>query len=308
MATEAPRLVVFGTLNVDLIWHVATLPRPGQTVLALATERQFGGKGANQAVAAARQGVAVALVGALGDDGYGAAYREHLAREGIDARAVAGIAGASTGTAHVYVDRQGENLIVVDSGANARVDASTLDAVLPGAAGLLVTLEAGVAAGVEALQRAYAAGVRTLLNASPVCGEFPWGEVPVDTVIVNEHECAEIFGSAPDLLSRAAETERAALLRTRGMRHLVVTRGAQSTVRIAADRTVDEVPTLAVTPRDTVGAGDTFAGALAAQLAEGQPWAEALRHANIAAALSTLARGAQSAMPSRADVEARKRP
>lgn len=303
-AAGAGRVVVFGTLNVDLVWQVAVLPRPGETVVARATERQFGGKGANQAVAAARQGAPVALVGAVGDDAAGRDYRALLAREGIAAGSVTTVPGVATGTAHVYVDARGENLIVVDPGANARIAPAALRTVLPGAAVLLVQLEAGAAAGAEALRIAAACGVPALLNASPVPAEFPWGEFPVEAAIVNEHEAAAIFGRSPDAWERLAPAERAEVVAERGLRQLVITRGAEPTVHVAPDGALTAVPTLAVQPRDTVGAGDTFAGALAAELARGADWPGALRRANVAAALATLAVGAQAAMPTRAAVDA----
>jgi ribokinase len=310
-AAGAGRVVVFGTLNVDLVWQVAALPRPGETVVARATERQFGGKGANQAVAAARQGAAVTLVGAVGDDAAGRDYRALLAREGIAADSVATVPGVATGTAHVYVDARGENLIVVDPGANARIAPAALRAVLPGAAVLLVQLEAGAAAGAEALRIAAACGVPALLNASPVPADFPWGDFPVEAAIVNEPECRAIFGQTPEELAALAAPERRARLRAKRVAHLVATQGAAPTLHFSADAgggdgpaEVGRVPTLAVVPRDTVGAGDTFAGTLAARRAAGWAWPEALRHANAAAALATLALGAQAAMPTRAAVDA----
>jgi ribokinase len=129
-----------------------------------------------------------------------------------------------------------------------------------------------------------------LLNPSPIASDFPWGEIAIDTVIVNERECAEIFGSP----------EPAALI-GRSVRHLVVTRGAAPTLLVSATG-VQAVPTYPVEPRDTVGAGDTFAGVVAACLAEKAEWGDALRLANVAAALSTLAPGAQTAIPRRMDV------
>lgn len=296
------RVAVVGTLNVDLVWQVASLPAPGQTVLATATERQFGGKGANQAVAAARQGAQVTLVGAVGDDAEGRAYREHLVREGIDPAYVVAVPSVATGTAHVYVDARGENLIVVDQGANARVAVADLAALLPQVDVLLVQLECALPAAVEALRLAEAAGVRAVLNASPVNAAFPWGRHEIDTVIVNEHECAECFGQAPEALRMLSASVRDELLSSRKVRHLVVTQGSAPTLHFTTD-TSHEVPAFPVQPRDTVGAGDTFAGALAAQLAEGCDWPEALRHANIAGALSTLALGAQAAMPTRQQVD-----
>lgn len=299
---EGGRVAVVGTLNVDVVWQVATLPRPGETVLATSTQRQFGGKGANQAVAAARQGARVRLVGAVGDDADGRAYREHLLREGIDVAVVRAIAGIATGTAHVYVDARGENLIVVDQGANAHIDTSALGEALRGVDVLLVQLECALPTAVGALRMAAAQGVSTVLNASPVHAAFPWGEFEIGTVIVNEHECAEGFGHDAAALMRMTSKQRGDFLAERNLRHLVVTQGAEPTLHFFADE-VEVVPTLAVQPRDTVGAGDTFAGALTARLAEGCEWPAALRHANAAAALSTLALGAQAAMPTRAEVE-----
>ncbi len=297
------RVGVVGTLNVDLVWQVAALPRPGQTVLAHTTDRQFGGKGANQAVSAARQGARVTLVGAVGDDADGRAYREHLGREKIDATFVAAVPQAITGSAHVYVDARGENLIVVDQGANAHLDVARLSEILPRIDALLVQLECPLSAAVNALRSAASAGVRTVLNASPINAAFPWGEIALDTVIVNEHECAECFRHSPIELLALSPGALRVLLAGLKIQHLVVTRGAQSTLHLAGD-SIEEVPTFRVVPRDTVGAGDMFAGALAAQLAENHPWSDALWHANVAAALSTLAVGAQTAMPARQVVEA----
>lgn len=303
----AARVVVVGTLNVDLVWQVPAIPRPGQTIVAEKVTRQFGGKGANQAVAAARQGARVALVGAVGDDSDGRAYREHLCREGIDAGAVATIPGVATGTAHVYVyvDSCGENLIVVDRGANARLDVAPLAELLAASDALVVQLECALSAAVEALRLASAAGVRSILNASPAQPDFPWGRHVIDTVIVNEHECVDCFQRSPAELAALSDRARQDFLHERRMSHLVITQGAEATLLLSTTA-VRREPTHPVTPRDTVGAGDTFAGALAAQLAAGFVWERALPHANIAAALSTLALGAQAAMPTLAAVEAAK--
>lgn len=308
IGSEGPtaRVVVVGTLNVDLVWQVPALPRPGQTIVADKVERQFGGKGANQAVAAARQGARVTLVGAVADDAEGRAYREHLQREGLDVGAITTIPGVATGTAHVYVDARGENLIVVDRGANARLDVAPLAELLAESDALVVQLECALPAAVEALRLAAAAGVRSILNASPTQPDFPWGRHAIDTVIVNEHECLDCFQRSPAELAALSDQARQDFLRERRVSHLVITQGADVTLLLSTTA-VRRVPTYPVTPRDTVGAGDTFAGALAAQLAAGFVWERALRHANIAAALSTLALGAQAAMPTLAEVEAAKR-
>ncbi len=302
-----PSVVVVGTLNVDFVWMVSALPRAGQTIIADATQREFGGKGANQAVAAVRQGARVTLIGAVGDDAEGRQYREHLVREGIREAHVLNTGRFATGAAHVYVDPQGENLIVVDRGANQGLDAgavrSAFGQIRERIDVVLTQLECPLEATMAALRLAGERGGRTLLNASPSNPRFPWGEVAIDTVIVNEHECGDCFGHAPAELWALAATARGELLRARGVRHIVVTQGAEPTLLMAEDLRL-AVPTHPVVPRDTVGAGDMFAGTLAAELASGREWEAALRHANVAAALSTLALGAQAAMPTRAAVEA----
>ncbi len=285
-----------GSLNVDRLWRVARLPRAGETVLAGETRLEFGGKGANQAVAAARHGAKVAMVGAIGDDADGVSYRAHLDREGIRGEWVATLSGVPTGAAFICVDARGENQIIVDRGANGRLTAAAVEralaALLPATDVLLVGLECTRDVAFAALRAAAAADVRSVFNPSPVAPDFPWGDVPIDTVIVNEHECAEIFGAPGP-----------AALVQRGVRHLVVTQGAEPTLLVTAAG-VRAVATYPVTPRDTVGAGDTFAGTLAARLAEGAEWDLALRCANVAAALSTLGSGAQTPIPRRAEVAA----
>jgi ribokinase len=303
---HAGRIVVVGTLNIDVLWRVSELPRAGETVLAKSERRAFGGKGANQAVAAARQGVDVALVGAVGDDTDGRVYRQHLTTEGIRHREVATISGIPTGSAQIFVDDEAENMIVVDPGANGRLTshlvAKAFKTISGRVAVVSVQLECPLGAAVEALRRGRRIGARTLLNPSPVNPEFPWGRQLIDGVVVNEHECRAIFDRPPAQLPRLERASRQALLRAHGVRHLIVTRGSAPTLLIS-DTEVLVVPTLAVTPRDTVGAGDTFAGTLAARLAADESWGDAVRHANIAAALSTLRLGAQATMPTRAAVE-----
>lgn len=299
-------VAVVGTLNVDFIWQVPELPRPGHTVLATGAQREFGGKGANQAVAAARHGARVSMIGNVGDDAEGGHYRKHLQHEGIDPAGVAPVPGVPTGSAQVVVNAAAENLIVVHAGANGRLDAAAvttaLDRMRPPPDVVVTQLESPLAAAIAALRWTAQHGVRSVLNASPVREDFPWGRQPLDVVVVNEHECAACFGHAPGELTGLAAAARAALLRTRGVRHLIVTQGSEPTLLFSESEMLS-VPTHAVQPRDTVGAGDTFAGVLATRLAEGAGWNETLRHANVAAALSTLAPGAQTAMPTRAVVE-----
>lgn len=299
------RIVVLGSLNIDRIWTVAQLPSRGQTVLAQSTRTEFGGKGANQAVAAARQGAQVALMGMVGADGDGQRYRAHLGELRIDTSAVLVHAEAATGSAHVYVDGAGENLIVVDSGANWQFDRGLIMDVLPPLLAqseiLLLQLETPLPVVHEGLHQAATCGVRSVLNASPYNPAFQWG-TPIDTVIMNEHECREFFRQTPAELQALPDKGLGAFLRQYGLTNLIITQGSRPTLRFSADGVL-QMPTYRVEPKDTVGAGDTFAGVLAVQLAEKEAWKEAIWRANIAAALSTLAPGAQSAMPTRDRVD-----
>ncbi len=303
---SAGRVIVVGSLNVDLIWSVPRLPLPGQTLVADAVKSEFGGKGANQAVAAARFGAQVAIVGAVGCDTEGPRYLAHLQRERIDTTWIATIDDAATGAAHVYVNSAGENSIVINPGANARVKrvqvATALETLLPTADAVLIQQECPVETVLLSIELAARHGVRSILNASPVNAAFPWGTHPIGIVIVNEHECSECFGRNPTQFQHLSQTERGLLLNTFAVSDVVITQGRQPTLHFSADA-MQVVPTHPVVPVDTVGAGDTFSGVLAARLALNSSWDTALAYANVAAALSTLASGAQTAMPTQSEVD-----
>ena len=304
-SSSPPRVVVVGSLNLDLIARVERLPAAGETVPASGLLRRFGGKGANQAVAAARQGAAVTMIGCVGDDADGATYRKHLAHtEGINVRAIRTMPRAPTGTALIAVDRRGQNCIVVVAGANARLTTAAVRkqaAIIRRADALLAQLEVPLPAVLEAMRIAHAAGVPVVFNPSPLRAEFPWGRVALHTVIVNELEARQIFGRSVGNLARTAPAWRRALARRR-ITQLLVTRGAQSTLCLTAEQCF-AVPTLRVRPVDTVGAGDTFAGTFTARLAEGCELEEAVALANCAGALATLKPGAQEAMPTRSETQ-----
>lgn len=298
---NSPRVVVVGSLNLDLIAQVERLPKAGETVSASGLLRRFGGKGANQAVAAARQGAAVMLIGCVGGDADGAAYREHLARhEHINIRAIRTLPRTPTGTALIAVDRRGQNNIVVVAGANAKLAAAAVRAhasQIRRARALLVQLEVPLPAVLEAMRIANAAGVPIVFNPSPLRTDFPWGRVALHTVIVNELEARQIFGCPVGKLTRDFTVWRQKLTEQQ-IAHLLVTRGAQPTLCLTKEKHFT-VPTLSVRPVDTVGAGDAFAGTFTARLAEGCALEAAVALANCAGALTTLKSGAQEAMPSR---------
>jgi len=297
------RVVVVGSVNVDLVVSVGRLPRAGETVAGGTFARHGGGKGANQAVAAARLGARVAIVGAVGADELGEEALAELAGEGIDVDHVTRLDGVATGVAAIVVDESGENQIAVASGANAELDAAAVERALaallsqggsdpPGAVLLVNEVpEAAVAAGLRA---ASSTGWLVVLNPAPA---RPAGADLGGVILTpNADEARELTGEE-DVEAAArvlAERTGAAVLVTLGADGALLLDGGEAQ-RLTAPP-VDVV--------DTTGAGDTVNGALAAGLAAGRPLAEAVRFALAAAALSTTAAGARTAMPRRDEVPA----
>jgi len=268
-------VVVVGSVNMDLFFEVAALPGPGETVLAAAVHRQPGGKGGNQAVAAARAGADVALVAAVGDDPPGRALLDHLRDNGVDVGAVVTLP-VSSGTAAVVVGRSAENMIVVAPGANAHLtmDSADVREAVAAAEVLLLQLEIPLPTALAAARVARAAGTTVVLNASPATGA-DLGELAAvcDVVVVNEAEAAHWRWPVP---------------------HLVTTCGARGATWSGPDGAV-EIPAPAVEPVDTTGAGDVFAGVLAAGWTHDHR--HALRRAVTAGALATLISGAGDCAP-----------
>ncbi|WP_300014269.1 PfkB family carbohydrate kinase [Pseudonocardia sp.] len=305
----APAVVVVGAINVDLVVAAARLPGPGETVVGGGVQRHGGGKGANAAVAAARAGADVRLVGAVGADDTGAAALAELRADGVDTSGVAVLSGVPTGVALIVVDDHGENQIAVGAGANAAVTAEhvrdALRAVLPRAGCVLVSTEIGAAAVAAAVESASAAGVRCVLNPAPV--------VPV---------VAQLLAHGPVLTPNATECRHLAALvdadsppegiAPRGARALVARTGAPVAVTLGGDGAVvlgpgedpHHVPPLTATVRDTTGAGDTFNGVLAAGLAAGDDIRTAVRAGTVAASLSVAHVGARTGMPRAAAIAA----
>ena len=300
---SAASVVVVGSMNVDLIASVKRLPAAGETVSASSLEKRFGGKGANQALAAARHGALVTLIGCLGDDPDGRDYRNHLRREGINCSAVNTVKGG-TGNAFIAVDAKGENQIIVIPGANAALTAPSLKmqrSRIEVAKALLIQLEVPLETVVESIKLANGRDVPVVLNPSPIHPEFPWGEVAITVLIVNSGEAQQIFGAdAEDMTEKVDEWK--AWLGQKKIRTLIVTRGEKSTL-VLTESGLKKVATHKVKAVDTVGAGDTFAGAFTTHLAEGAPLLECVRWANAAGALATLKVGAQEGIPHRGDVQ-----
>jgi ribokinase len=303
VAASRSGVVVFGSLNMDLVARVPRVPEPGETLAGSGFLANPGGKGANQAVACARQGARVAMVGRVGDDVFGAQLRAALAAEGVESQGVAIVAGQSSGIAMILVDDRAQNRIVVVAGANALVDEGDAQALRPrlrGAAMLLLQLEVPMPAVLCAAAVARQSGCPVLLNPAPARA-LPDALWPlIDILVVNETEARMLAQVAAVTRDNAAAV--AELLRRRGPHTVLVTLGEHG-VACADVGGVQVVDAPQVRPVDTTAAGDTFIGALAALLAEGRDIAEALRHAVRAAAICVTRVGAQAAMPSRAEVE-----
>ncbi|MEL5960507.1 ribokinase [Streptomyces sp. CLV115] len=290
-------IAVLGSTNMDLVAYVERAPGLGETV----TGREFrtvpGGKGANQAVAAARAGGGVTMIGAVGDDEYGVRLRSNLEHAGIDTDLLHTVEGPS-GTAHVVVDDTGANSIVVVPGANGTVTALGPGemAAIAGADLLLLQLELPMSAVIEGARVAHAQGVRTILTPSPV-QPLPSELLDcVDLLIPNEHEAAALSGftdphaSAQYLLSQVPA--------------VVITLGSKGCLYAARGGEPVVLPAPEVTAVDTTGAGDTFVGTLAVALGERRPVPRALAWASAAAALCVQRPGASTSMPYRTEIDA----
>jgi ribokinase len=293
-------VVCVASWNVDLIAHIPQPLERGQTRMAQAFDRLPGGKGSNAAIAAARQGAQVGLIARIGGDDFGQMGLDLWARESIDSQHVLRGAGETNGTALILVYEDGDNSIAVYPGAGAGLTATHVQAatgMLAHARVVMASCEVPLAATLAAFEIARAHGVLTLLNPAPAT-PLPDALWPlVDVLTPNEGELL-MLADAPDI-----ETAALRLLQ-RGVGALVVTLGERGCALFRPDAVPLWVPGYAMQVVDTIGAGDTFTGTLAAQLAQQSPWPQALRWANAAAALSTQAQGAVTAMPARSQVQA----
>ena len=317
------RVVVVGSINADLVIRGERLPSPGETVTGGTFERHHGGKGGNQAVAAARLGTPVVFVGAVGDDPFGIEARAALAAEGIDVTELMTLDGWATGVALILVDRRGENLISVAPGANAALEPTAIRpafdriGVREGDV-VLVCHEVPTATVREALQAGRARGARTVFNPAPADGIDRTVLAAADVISPNRGELltlastdarrsgrASTYGPAVGAdVARAARSLLEASAAGPGVGDsVVVTLGPVGALLVRVDATVD-VPSIAVVALDTTGAGDAFNGALAAAMAQDRPIEDAVRRAVVAGALATTRVGAREGMPTAAELEA----
>ncbi len=301
----AGKVVVVGSSNVDLLMKMPRLPKVGETVTDCTFAQVFGGKGANQAVGAARAGGDVVFVNCVGDDGYGAQVIESLRQDGIDTRFVSREPGVASGTALIMVGGEGQNYLAVAPGANYRLTPAHVDRAreaIDGAAIVISqceilpeTLDHVIALGAEL-------GRPVMLNLAPARPMSAASLARLAYLSVNETE-AEFLTGLKVATGRDIETAAEALL-AMGPKTVVLTLGARGAYVAGAGVSGTLVPGFAVEAVDTTAAGDVHCGALAVALVEGQPLLEAARFANAAAALSATKLGAQPSAPKRQDIEA----
>ncbi|WP_371260850.1 ribokinase [Bradyrhizobium sp. Cp5.3] len=295
-------ITVFGSINVDLVARVDTIPRPGETVLASGYATICGGKGANQAVAAARVSSAgrVVMVGRIGEDAFGGLCMDNLAANGVMVDRVR-VGAEPTGCAFITVSAAGENAITVASGANASLSADAIPAAeFSAATTLVLQMEVPFAASLTVAQRVRAKGGRVIWNLAPVPDRLGAAELralldATSVLVVNEHEaCAAAarLGWAGDSFEEAT-----AFLASTGGVTCIVTAGARGACAFHPDGARQAVAADRIRPVDTTGAGDTFVGILAAGLDEGRDWSEVLARACRGASLACLEHGAQKGMP-----------
>jgi ribokinase len=299
---ELAKIVVVGSSNTDMVVQVRHLPAPGETVLGGAFVMAAGGKGANQAVAAARLGAQVTFVARVGQDVFGERALAGFEREGISTQHIIADPEAASGVALITVDSAGENSITVAPGANARLSPEDVEgarAAIKDADVLLLQLEVPLETVQTAAELAHQAGVRVILNPAPA----PASPLPptllayVDVLTPNEKEASDLVGA-----SESPEKAARGLLQ-HGVGAVVITLGARGAL-IAVPQDEQHVAGFAVEAVDTTAAGDAFNGGLAVALAEGQPLAEAVRFANACGALATTRLGAQPSLPTEDEVAA----
>jgi len=293
-----PKIVVVGSLNMDLVTRTPRIPVPGETIIGHEFFTAPGGKGANQAVAAARMGAQVSMVGRVGRDDFGNALRTTLAADGVDCTYVFEDADAATGIASILVDDAGQNSIVVAPGANARLtpdDVDRAEEVIARADVLLLQLEVPLETVIRAAEVARRHDVTVVLNPAPARPDLDVLLPLVDILIPNESEAALLTGLS---LEEVAVQSAIEALQKVGVEVVILTMGAQGAL-LAQPEGLQHIPAFSVKPVDTTAAGDAFVGGFAVALAEKQPLAEAVRWGNATGGLATMRLGAQPSLPER---------
>ena len=300
----APRIAVVGSANTDLITFSDAFPRPGETIFGQNFDLGFGGKGANQAIAARLCGAEVVMVGRVGDDLFGEATIRNFASFGVDTTHVRVLQGVSTGVAPIFVEPSGQNRIIVVKGANDRLLPADVDAAaaqLRSVDTIILQFEIPLETIYHTVRFARANNLRCIVNPAPALPADLAQLTAADYFIPNETEAELITGQPVHTVEEAGACARALL--QKGFRKVILTLGARGALLADAAGTV-QVPPYTVTAVDTTGAGDAFIGSLAVFLAEGSAEQEAVARANLYAGLSTTRIGTQKSFLRRADFDA----
>lgn len=298
-----PRIVVVGSINMDLVVGCAALPLAGQTIAARSANEVCGGKGANQAVAAAKSGADVQMIGRVGSDAFAGRLLSNLVHHGVNCDAVKESADCTSGLAIVAVEDSGQNAIMLVAGANGKLSVNDVNhhsTKIESADVLLLQLEIPTASVIAAIAIARRAGVRCILDPAPVATDWNDELLNVDLVCPNESEAATITGMEINSLSDAQQA--ANQLNRRGATNVAITLGEKGTLLLHGG-TFHHIEAILVTPVDTTAAGDAFAGALAVRWAETDDLIEAVRFANVAGAIAATRSGAQPSLASRNEIE-----
>jgi ribokinase len=305
----AARVFVFGSINTDLVVYISRLPQPGETIGGGTYQSFPGGKGANQAVAAARAGAEVRMHGCLGEDAFGRERIAALEGTGVSTAGVRVLPGVASGIAQITVDAAGENTIVVAPGANERFERAgvTIPRASPGEICISLLQNEVPQETTEALIRdARAAGHRVFWNLAPTVAREPARDVlaAVDCLICNRNELAALMGRPRSSSDDPQGVEQDARMPLEwGVKSVIVTLGRNGSVYVTREG-VQSVPAFKVEAVDTVGAGDCYCGVLAASVAQGMGMTAAMRRASAAAAISTTRKGAQPSMPTAMEIDA----
>ncbi|WMW81629.1 ribokinase [Undibacterium cyanobacteriorum] len=300
---KAAKIVVVGSVNMDLLFKTPRMPAPGETLMGQSFHQIHGGKGANQAVAAARLGGEVSLIACVGQDDFGRSSVAALQADGIDTQLVRQVSNCATGVAGILLDDSGENSIVLAAGANAEVQSTDIDAgktIMSGAQFLVCQLETPMASVAYAIQQAKTLGLQVILNPAPMQDIATDLLNQVDFLVLNETETQQMTGMSVENAESAVAA--AQVLRQRGVGTVIVTLGAAGVVVVTAEGSMT-MPAYKVEVLDTTAAGDTFVGALAVALGEGEGLQKACDFAQRAAAIAVTQLGAQTSIPHRSLVE-----
>jgi ribokinase len=297
-------VVVFGSINMDLVARTPRLPAAGETVVGHQFETIPGGKGANQAVAIARLGTATQMIGRVGNDGFGQTLITSLKRAGVGCDRLLIDSKTTSGIAVIEVEDSGENHIIIIPGANGQVDVSDVERLQPAlsqAQLLLLQLEVPLSAVVAAAYAAHVADVRVILDPAPARSDLPAELYPwVDILTPNQVEASQLVGF--DVHNPEDAYRAATILRDRGVKTVIIKLGRAGVVWATA-KTIEQFPAYPVEVVDTVAAGDAFNGGLAAALDRGRSLPDAIMQASAVAALSVTKPGAQSSLPTQEELD-----